>query len=93
MNDSKCRILSVFCVFAPGAPTSDWYEDEGLRSINSTEGRVDVQLKDEILTVSNRSTGLSWEVGLKRVVGDTNNDCGVDFRDFRDLANNWLEGT
>jgi hypothetical protein len=68
MTDSKCRILSLFSVFAPGIKPNDWYDNGKLISIATPEGRVDVAVTESELTVSNRGTGLSWSVPLDGTV-------------------------
>lgn len=68
MTDDKCRILSVFNVFAPGVKPNNWYDDGKFISIDTPEGRVDVQAEQDKLTVSNRGTGLSWIVPLNAAV-------------------------
>ena len=64
LKDEKCRILSLFCVFAPGVKPNAWYQNKGVRSIETPDGRVDVQVEKDKLIVTNRNNNLSWQVAV-----------------------------
>jgi len=49
----KCQILSVFCVFAPEVKPMSWELEGSIASIDTPEGRFEVQVNNKTLTVTN----------------------------------------
>ena len=52
-------------MFAPEVEPNAWYDNKAVRSIDTPDGRVDVQVKKNKLIVINRKNNLSWQVAVQ----------------------------
>lgn len=60
INDSACRLLSLFCVQKPDDPPAPWKQVEAGWTIDTPEGEVAVAISAEGLSVRNTGRGNGW---------------------------------
>ena len=61
-EDSRCRVLSLFCVSGPDEPVRPWSRAHGGWEIETPEGTVRAFVERERLLVENASADRAWSV-------------------------------